>query len=95
MQFFHCLANRQNMRLFLSSANKDNENAREASYCIIYCIANGKNHTVAENLISPCVKDAVLCMFGEEHVRKMDTIPLLKIQYLKEFTICLTMLRRQ
>lgn len=66
-----------NVTSFLSSANKDNENAVEASYRISYHIAkHGKNHTAAENLIFNCIKDAVSCMLGEEHVKKIEKIPL-------------------
>jgi hypothetical protein len=36
----------------------------------------GKNHTIAENLISPNVENAVLCMPGEEQVRKININPL-------------------
>ena len=73
------------------SANKDKENSLEASYHIIYRIVTySKNHTIAENLISPCVKDAVLRMLGEEHVRKMDTILFRTIQCLEEFRTYLT-----
>ena len=59
------------------SSNKDNENAVEASYRISYRIAkSGKNHTIAENLILPCIKDAVGCMLGEQQVQKINSIPL-------------------
>jgi hypothetical protein len=86
MQFFHRLA-------FLST-NKDNENALEASYRISYLIARrGKNHTIADNLISPCVKDVVLCMIGEQGGKR--TLSFFRIQYLEEFRIRLTMFRRQ
>ena len=58
------------------SPNKVNENAVEASYSISYRIAkSGKNHIIAENLISPCIKDAVQCMFGEDHIQKLNKIP--------------------
>ena len=51
---FHHLAKHQNMTSFLPSANKDNENEREASNRISCHIArSGKNHTIAEILISP------------------------------------------
>lgn len=62
---------------YLVSTNKDNENATEASYRISYHIAKrGKNHTIAEDLIAPCIKDAVQCMFGQDYIRKVNTIPL-------------------
>lgn len=58
------------------AGNKDNENAVEASHRISYHIAKrGKNHTIAEDLIAPCIKDAVQCMFGQDYVRKINTIP--------------------
>ena len=41
---------------YLVAGNKDNENAVEASYRISYHIAKrGKNHTIAEDLIAPCI----------------------------------------
>jgi hypothetical protein len=56
---------------YFRSSSKGNGNAVEASYKISYHIAkSGKSHTVAENLIAPCIKDAVFCMLGEEHVIK-------------------------
>jgi|UniRef100_A0A2S2QK75 hypothetical protein len=58
---------------YIKSANKDNQNAIEASYRIAKC---GKNHTIAEDLISPCIKDTVQCMFGEKNVKKINSIPL-------------------
>ncbi|XP_043914064.1 zinc finger BED domain-containing protein 5-like [Protopterus annectens] len=68
---------RLNLTSYILSGNKDYENAVEASYRISYRIAKcGKSHTIAETLISPCITDAVRCMLGEEHVRKMTTIPL-------------------
>lgn len=36
----------------------------------------GKNHTIAENLISPCIIDAVQYIFGEENVKKINSISL-------------------
>ncbi|XP_043934413.1 zinc finger BED domain-containing protein 5-like [Protopterus annectens] len=78
--FFKRLAEnnkRMNLTSYILSGNKDYENAVEASYRISYRIAKcGKSHTIAETLISPCITDAVRCMLGEEHVRKMTTIPL-------------------
>ncbi|XP_043932352.1 zinc finger BED domain-containing protein 5-like [Protopterus annectens] len=79
--FFKRLAEnnkRLNLTSYILSGNKDSENAVEASYRITYHIAKcGKSHTTAENLISPCITDAVRCMLGEEHMWKMTTIPLL------------------
>lgn len=77
ISYFQRLSTGPDVPSLFSSANKDNENAVEASYRISYRIAkNGKNHTVAENLISGCIKDAVKCMLGEEYVGKIDKIPL-------------------
>jgi len=78
--FFKRLAgNNENTSIltsYIKPANKDNQNAIEASYRISYRIAKcGKNHTIAENLISPCIKDTVQCMFGEENVKKINSIP--------------------
>ncbi|XP_043923363.1 zinc finger BED domain-containing protein 5-like [Protopterus annectens] len=64
---------RLNLTSYILSGNKDYENAVEASYHIGKC---GKSRTIAENLISPCITEAIRCMLGEEHVRKMTTIPL-------------------
>lgn len=75
--FFQRLSKPDDMASYLSSTKKDHENAVEASYRISYHIAkSGKNHTIAETLISACVKDAVSCMLGEEHARTLATIPL-------------------
>ncbi|XP_043943211.1 zinc finger BED domain-containing protein 5-like [Protopterus annectens] len=77
--FFKRLAEnnkRLNLTSYMLSGNKDYENAVEASYRVSYRSAKcGKSHTIAENLISPCITDAVRCMLGEEHVWKMTTIP--------------------
>lgn len=62
---------------YFASVNRDNENAVEASFKISYHIAkSGKNHTIGEDLIAPCIKDAVQCMFGQDFVRKVNSIPL-------------------
>ncbi|GBO31603.1 Zinc finger BED domain-containing protein 5 [Araneus ventricosus] len=77
ISFFQRLSNSPNLNSCLISTNKANEAAIEASYRISYHIAkSGKNHTIAENLVFPCIKDAVECMFGEDHVQKIKTIPL-------------------
>ncbi|GBN83817.1 Zinc finger BED domain-containing protein 5 [Araneus ventricosus] len=48
-----------------------------ASYLVSYRIAQaGEAHTVAENLIKPCVKDIIECMFDEKAAKVIDTIPL-------------------
>lgn len=75
--FFERLLKQKNVVSYFGTVNKDKENAVEASYKISYHIAkSGKNHTIAENLIFPCIKDAVGCMLGEESARKIDTIPV-------------------
>ncbi|GBM03733.1 Zinc finger BED domain-containing protein 5 [Araneus ventricosus] len=54
-----------------------NEKALMASYLVSYRIAQvGEAHTVAENLIKPCVKDIIECMFDEKAAKVIDTIPL-------------------
>ncbi|GBN42080.1 hypothetical protein AVEN_125255-1 [Araneus ventricosus] len=68
-----------NLNSCLISTNKANEAAIEASYRIRYHIAkSGKNHTIAANLVFPCIKDAVGCMFSEDHGQKFKNIPLPK-----------------
>ncbi|GBN63780.1 Zinc finger BED domain-containing protein 5 [Araneus ventricosus] len=48
-----------------------------ASYLVNYRIGQaGEAHTVAENLIKPCVKDIMECMFDEKAAKLLDTIPL-------------------
>ncbi|GBM60305.1 Zinc finger BED domain-containing protein 5 [Araneus ventricosus] len=77
ISFFQRLFNSPNLNPCLISTNKANEAEIEASYRISYHIArSGKNHTIAENLLFPCIKDAVKCMFGEDHVQKIKNIPL-------------------
>ncbi|GBM30896.1 Zinc finger BED domain-containing protein 5 [Araneus ventricosus] len=77
ISFFQRLSNSPNLNSCLISANKANEAAIEASYRISYHIAkSGKNHTIAENLVFPCIKNAVECMFGENHVQNIKNIPL-------------------
>lgn len=47
----------------------------EASYCIALRIAkNKKPHTIGENLIKPCILDAVKLVLGEQHVEKINKI---------------------
>ncbi|XP_023217015.1 zinc finger BED domain-containing protein 5-like [Centruroides sculpturatus] len=68
---------KSSLKPYIQSSDKNLENAVEASYRISYRIAKcGKNHTIAENLILPCIKDAVRCMLGEDQVPKMNNIPL-------------------
>ncbi|GBL81848.1 Zinc finger BED domain-containing protein 5 [Araneus ventricosus] len=48
-----------------------------ASYLGSYRIVPaGEAHTVAENLIKPCVKDIIESMFHEKAAKVIDTIPL-------------------
>jgi len=48
-----------------------------ASYLVSLQIAkNKKPHNIGENLIVPAVKDIIRVMFGEEHVKKVESIPL-------------------
>ncbi|CAI6344434.1 unnamed protein product [Macrosiphum euphorbiae] len=63
---------------FIAEVTKtENEKATEASYMVSYRIAQaGKAHTIAENLIKPCVNDIVSCMLDEKAVKKINTIPL-------------------
>lgn len=69
--------NKSSVISYIKSCNKNLENAVEASYRISYRIAKcGKNHTIAENLILPCIKDAVGCMLGEDQISKISNIPL-------------------
>ncbi|GBM33134.1 Zinc finger BED domain-containing protein 5 [Araneus ventricosus] len=77
VNFFQRLSNSPNLNSCLISTNKTNEAAIETSYRISYHIAkSGKNHTIAENLVFPCIKDAVECMFGKDHVQKIKNILL-------------------
>lgn len=69
--------NKYNLTSYLRSSNNDLENAIEASYLVSYRIAKcGKNHTIAENLVLPCIKDVVRCMLGEDQEKKINNIPL-------------------
>lgn len=55
----------------------ENENATEASFIVSLHIAKaGKPHTIAEELIKPCVKDVVTCMLGSDMAKKFDTVQL-------------------
>jgi len=56
---------------------KSTEAGLEASYCIALRIAkNKKPHTIGENLIKPCIIDAVKLVLGEQHVEKINKISL-------------------
>ncbi|GBP67529.1 Zinc finger BED domain-containing protein 5 [Eumeta japonica] len=54
-----------------------NEKATEVSYLVSYRMAQaGEVHTIAENLIKPCVLDITKCMFDEKSVKHVSTVPL-------------------
>lgn len=56
---------------------KANESCLQASYKIAYRIArNKKPHTIGEDLIKPCLLDAVTLVIGEQHVAKIKQISL-------------------
>ncbi|CAH1989318.1 unnamed protein product [Acanthoscelides obtectus] len=56
---------------------KANESCLQASYKIAYRIArNKKPHTIGEDLIKPCLLDAVALVIGEQHVAKIKQISL-------------------
>ena len=53
----------------------DNENATQASFLLSYRIARaGKPHTIAENLIKPCIADIVSCVLGEDAAKKVAAV---------------------
>lgn len=59
------------------SVQKANESCLEASYQIAYRIAmNKKPHTIGEDLIKPCLCDAVSLVIGDQHVAKIKQISL-------------------
>jgi hypothetical protein len=61
---------------FVPTTSNDNENALEASYQVCYQVAKAsESHTIAENLIGPCIKDVVQCMEGEKAAKKIDIVP--------------------
>ncbi|KAK9703704.1 hypothetical protein QE152_g29169 [Popillia japonica] len=54
-----------------------NEKATEASYLVSYRIIQaGEAHTIAENLIKPCVLDIINCMLNEKSAEHLSTVPL-------------------
>ncbi|GFS72297.1 zinc finger BED domain-containing protein 5 [Trichonephila clavipes] len=54
-----------------------NEKATEASYLVSYRIAQaGEAHTIAENLIKPCVLDITKCMLDEKSAKHVSTVLL-------------------
>ena len=54
-----------------------NEKATEASYLVSYRIAQaGGAHTIAENLIKPCVLDITKCMLDDKSTKHLSTVPL-------------------
>jgi hypothetical protein len=49
----------------------------EASYKVSYHIAHcSEAHTIAENLIIPCVEDIVSCMLGNNHLMVIANVSL-------------------
>jgi 3-deoxy-D-manno-octulosonic acid (KDO) 8-phosphate synthase len=65
-----CIAN------FVSTTSNDNENTLEASHRVSYQVAKAlEAHTIAENMIGPCIKDVVRCMLGEKTAKKTDIVP--------------------
>ncbi len=61
----------------LSIFKKDNEAGMQASYIISQKIAKAKKpHTIAENLILPCMAEVVELMCGKEAAKKISNIPL-------------------
>ncbi|KAL4127510.1 hypothetical protein QTP88_011677 [Uroleucon formosanum] len=56
-------------------AKTDNENATEASFMLSYRIARaGKPHTIAEDLIKPCMTEIVSCVLGEDAAKKITAV---------------------
>ncbi|GBP32892.1 Zinc finger BED domain-containing protein 5 [Eumeta japonica] len=54
-----------------------NEKATEASYLVSYRIEQaGEAHSIAENLIKPCVLDITKCMLDEKSAKHLSTVPL-------------------
>lgn len=77
--FFTRKANewKNDLTTFASAANSDNENALEASYRVSYRIAKtAKPHSIAEDLVRPCINDVVQCMLGESFTKKVSMVPL-------------------
>ncbi|CAG4961657.1 unnamed protein product [Parnassius apollo] len=70
----HLLESQKNM---LHVTQTINEKATEASYLVSYRIAQaGEAHTIAENLIKPCVSDITKYMLDEKSARHLSTVPL-------------------
>jgi len=56
-----------------------NKNALNASYMVSYRVAQKcEAHTIAENLIKPCLIDIATCLLDEKSVKHLSTIPLSK-----------------
>ncbi|XP_074042433.1 zinc finger BED domain-containing protein 5-like [Leptinotarsa decemlineata] len=72
--FVQLLESQKNMMHVTQTINK---NATEASYLVSYRIAQaGEAHTIAENLIKPCVLDITKCMLDEKSAKHLSTVPL-------------------
>jgi hypothetical protein len=63
------IASKSGITNFISTSN-DDKNALEASYRVSYRVARASEaHTIAENLIRPCLKDVVQYMLGEKSAK--------------------------
>ncbi|XP_029655925.1 zinc finger BED domain-containing protein 5-like [Octopus sinensis] len=49
------------------------EEVEKVSYLVARC---GEAHTIAENLIKPCSKKIIECIYGEQMSKKLDLVPL-------------------
>jgi hypothetical protein len=43
---------------------------------IIQISCYGEAHTIAKNLIKSCIEDNVSCVFGDNHLKIISTVPL-------------------
>ncbi|XP_014298159.2 zinc finger BED domain-containing protein 5-like [Microplitis demolitor] len=67
----------ENQKTMMHITKTINEKATEASYSVSYRIAQaGEAHTIAENLIKPCVSDIAKCMLDEKSAKHLSTVPL-------------------
>lgn len=59
------------------SFHQSNKAAVLASYVVALKIAQQKKpHSIGETLVMPCTKEIVRIMLGEQHAKKLDTLPL-------------------
>ncbi|XP_072384632.1 zinc finger BED domain-containing protein 5-like [Diabrotica undecimpunctata] len=55
----------------------ENGNANEAPLIVgLHIAKSGRCHTIAEELIKPCVKDVVQCMLGPDMTKKIDNVQI-------------------